>query len=1039
MPNKLKDRSFVVYILALLLVLLTVPREELRAQSGDGSGSVQLFPRITSSPGLISGIAVFNPSGREASATFILKDTEGNFLTNSTLKIPPYGRLAKNVSEVFPNLAGIDGSILIISDTNGLISYFLSYNKDLSIIDGSAPSGISNELLFPVVPRAGEGTSEISIHNPNERPTSVELSLWNFSGNLLGKALVRVPAGGIYFGDPQNIFSSGTDFSQASHITALSKPINIFSQAQSIAGTSSFSGFSSVLAPEGYLDFAALNAPHLSRLSNVGVIPYYRTGTQYASTFCLENVEPAAVDVTLTALNNDGSPMDVKTVSLPAMGGLRVLTQNLFDNQAGEREGWILVSASGRVHASILFGKSNTGSLSTVPIQPLPLTDILYPQVLHGSGNSMEIAMANPGSRMAYASVYVVLPSGATVASARIPLAPGTRVSKSLSQLMPEVANQSGGFLYISATEPIFSTASIWINGGTSVFNFVPQPLTISYQPAKLSSFAITGFVTLNGNPAQGLRVALSGPMGGLATTGADGSYAFAGLPAGHYSMGIDQSGFEIFSTQVNFEITDASIRYDFEGYTAANAIVLQPGFLPVGNPDSTVNVFGRNFNSTSLVYAAAVQLDTTFIDSTHLTAVIPKYILALPSRFNITVKTDGIPSQEYAFTAYQNAPVLNSITTPGNIMEGNPGATLILGGSGFLPGLTVKVNGVSDGISVTLIDSTKALAVLPSTFFAHGGIFPVVVRNTLPSNIESNMQLLTVYYPSPEIQEVIPHETAVKLESGSSSADIEVFGFNFRRGAIVLFNGIPLYTRYCEIDDYCLATHMYATIPAGLLRESGFAEITIRNPSPTLDASGIWFMQIEGLTPTITGVIPGSATPIAAVTSFRMPIIVSGTNFGPQTQVAVFRDGEVAGFGSPAEVLSSTQLYFNIKIEFPASLGTWHVQIMNPSPGGGISSEYSFLITDKNFDPSPFLISVDPAVVAAGGPGFTLAIKGTNFAANAQVQFSTTLLPITFVDAERIIVEIPPRLISSAGKFPIIVINPGNGGASNRLFLEVH
>jgi hypothetical protein len=329
-------------------------------------------------------------------------------------------------------------------------------------------------------------------------------------------------------------------------------------------------------------------------------------------------------------------------------------------------------------------------------------------------------------------------------------------------------------------------------------------------------------------------------------------------------------------------------------------------------------------------------------------------------------------------------------------------------------------------------------LAVLPASFFAHGGIFPVVVKNTLPSNIESNMQLLTVYYPSPEIEGVIPDELPVKLEPGSGSVDIEVNGFSFRRGAIVLFNETPLATRYCENDDYCLATRLYATIPAGLLRESGYAQITIQNPSPSLEGSGTWFLQVNGLMPTITGVVPGSATIFASTGEYTMPVIVNGTNFGPQTQVAIFRDGEEPSFESPSKVLSSTQLYFAFDVSYPDSLGIWNVNVWNPPPAGGISV-YQFLLSEKSFDLSPFLISIDPTVVAAGGPGFTMTITGTNFVMGSQVQFLNILLPTTFVNSGRLTVEIPPDLIRKAGKFPIKVINPSNGGASNRLFLEAH
>jgi hypothetical protein len=909
----------------------------------------------------------------------------------------------------------------------------------MSMIDGAGASGLSNELLFPVVPKTGEGTSEISIHNPNARSTGVDLSLWSAAGSMLGKTTLRIPAGGLVYGNPESLFPAGTDFSAASHMTAVSQPVNIFGQAQTIVGSSSFAGFSSVLVPDGSMDFAALNAPPLSALTNTGVIPHFRTGSQYASTLCLANIEPSAVNVTLTAIGNDGATLGTKTISVPAMGGVRSLMQSLFTALgSGERQGWILLQSSGRVHASILHGKSNGGALAAVPIQQLPMTDIVFPQVLHGSANSMEISMVNPGAMTAYVGIYVVHPMGVTVASNQIVLAPGARVSKSLSQLLPEISSQAGGYIYMEATAPIFSTASMWISDGTSVANIAPQPLTVAYEPSKLISYAVTGFVSLNGNPAQGIRMVLSGPVGKLAVTGPDGAYAFTGLPAGRYSLAVDQSGFESFFTQVNFEITTASVRQDFQGYTAPNAIVVQPGSLPVKSTASVLDIFGHDFSGASVAYAGAVRLNTAFIDATHLTAELPSYLLVSPARLEITVETGGVVSQAYNFMVYQDKPTLVSVTTAEDIMEGSAGTTLALRGSGFIPGMKVLVNGIGDEITVNVPNSTEAVAYLPARYFERGGIYPVVVQNSFPSNVVSNIQLLTVYFPSPEIEGIEPGTMPVRLEPGLGSVNIEIRGFGFRRGAIALLDGTPLSTRYCEDDDYCLATRLYASIPAGLLRESGFRQVTVRNPSPTLGSSGARFLKIEGLQPVIESVIPGSATMVGSAVEFDMPIVVNGTNFGPQTQVAVYRSGESPDFVDPAEVLSSTQLYVTVPVVYPDDLGAWGVQVRNPPPGGGTSFEAGFTIREENFDKSPFLISLEPGVVAAGGPGFTLTLKGNNFEDGAQVQFYSTLLPAIVGSRMVAFVDVPASLIKNPGRFPVKLINPDSGGASNRLYMEV-
>ena len=247
-----------------------------------------------------------------------------------------------------------------------------------------------------------------------------------------------------------------------------------------------------------------------------------------------------------------------------------------------------------------------------------------------------------------------------------------------------------------------------------------------------------------------------------------------------------------------------------------------------------------------------------------------------------------------------------------------------------------------------------------------------------------------------------------------------------------------PLSTSYCEDNAYCLATKLYASIPALLLQNSGFARIMVQNPSPTLAGSAAQILTVNGLIPAITSVQPGSVTILPNPQEFNMSIIINGTNFGPQTQIAIYMDGDTPKFEAPTLLLSSTQLYHTFKVKYPDSLGMWYVEVLNPPPFGGTSLVTQFALTTANFAQSPFLISMDPTTVAAGGPGFTLTITGVNFEGAASVQFYTTLLPTTFVNSTQVTVGIPAYLISSAGQYPITLINPDIGGASNRLYLNV-
>jgi len=214
----------------------------------------------------------------------------------------------------------------------------------------------------------------------------------------------------------------------------------------------------------------------------------------------------------------------------------------------------------------------------------------------------------------------------------------------------------------------------------------------------------------------------------------------------------------------------------------------------------------------------------------------------------------------------FLDRPTLSAATTAGDVMEGSQGAVLNLTGTGFLPGLKVKVNGQSDGIDVTFVSDTQAAARVPASYLAIGGIYPVTVVNPFPSlNAESNVQLMTVYFPTPGVQRLDPVFTTSRWKT-SRMVQLDVYGYQFRRGAVVMFEtdqieSTPLPTLYCETTPVCLAEHLTARIPAAYLQYSGFAKISVQNPVPFLKTSEVVFLRIDGLQPTITEVIPGSVT----------------------------------------------------------------------------------------------------------------------------------------------------------------------------------
>ncbi len=306
---------------------------------------------------------------------------------------------------------------------------------------------------------------------------------------------------------------------------------------------------------------------------------------------------------------------------------------------------------------------------------------------------------------------------------------------------------------------------------------------------------------------------------------------------------------------------------------------------------------------------------------------------------------------------------------------------------------------------------------------------------------------------PRPAIESISPAVIPERLEDSAAPLSLDVHGFGFRRGAVVLVDDKRVATFSCEANRSCFAEHLVATIDGSLLRASGFKRISVLNPDPSIAPSEIAMLRVESLQPTITTVSPGSATVLGLPPTvieeddnilkiwYTLPVVIFGTNFDPKAEVRAVRvtppPVDVPDFAA-AQVISSTQLVYQFKVTYPDSIGQWQVQVKNPQPGGGVSEPAYFLITEGSFVANPFLISVVPDAVSAGGPGFTLTVNGTNFQSGSQINWFSTPLATTFVSANQLRAEVPAALVKTPGKRPVTVNNPDNGGTSNALFVRV-
>ncbi|HEX2911126.1 MAG TPA: IPT/TIG domain-containing protein [Chloroflexia bacterium] len=170
-------------------------------------------------------------------------------------------------------------------------------------------------------------------------------------------------------------------------------------------------------------------------------------------------------------------------------------------------------------------------------------------------------------------------------------------------------------------------------------------------------------------------------------------------------------------------------------------------------------------------------------------------------------------------------------------------------------------------------------------------------------------------------------------------------------------------------------------------------------------------------------------------------PVIVNSGNFTLNVYGSGFVPNSVVrwnGTDRPTTFISSAQLSAAISATDINATGTASLTVYSPGPGGGISNVQTISINN----PAPAISSISPASVAAGAPGFTLTINGSNFL-NSQAATSTVTVngankQTLNISNTQITIAISASDIATPGPIPVSVTNPGPGGGTSTAYLNV-
>jgi redox-regulated HSP33 family molecular chaperone len=359
--------------------------------------------------------------------------------------------------------------------------------------------------------------------------------------------------------------------------------------------------------------------------------------------------------------------------------------------------------------------------------------------------------------------------------------------------------------------------------------------------------------------------------------------------------------------------------------------------------------VGGGSYNSSSIVRFNGSDRATTLVGGTQLTAQITAADIGVAGNYAITVfnpTPGGGSSNATDLTVNNPAPTLSGIS-PTSKTTGEAALTLMVNGAGFVNGAVVRLN--DSDRTTTFVDAMQLTAQITAADMATAGTFAVSVFNPAPGGGSSSSVDFTVNNPLPTVSSISP----TGRTAGDAAFTLTVNGRGFVNGAVVRFNGSDRTTTFVD------STQLTAEISAADVAAAGNYAVTVFNPTPGGGSSNATELTVNNPVPMVSSISPASKT----VGEGAFTLTVNGSNFNSNSIV------QFNGSDRATTFVDAAQLTADITAADVAEAGTFSITVLNPVPGGGISSSVDLTV----INPVPIVSTLAPDRILEGSAGFPL------------------------------------------------------------------
>ena len=679
-------------------------------------------------------------------------------------------------------------------------------------------------------------------------------------------------------------------------------------------------------------------------------VPLFVQGDGYFSILQVGSNSNSTQTINLSALDLHGvlvpASNNPASIELAARASHGETIEDLFGlSTSGLVIGSVSIEGTASLSAVAAIGQVSQPSLAIVPAGAEARRDFIYHTRRVGDEFFLGLNLFNPGTTDANLELTFVLDDGETVSKTRAIVPGATRITPSLAQLFPEA--QGNGFALVRSDVPIEAGGIEGRADGTALSLLRALPASAEFEPQPRTGNLAVGVVRSGGAGVGGITVELSGPTSGTTLTDLNGTFLFRNLGSGSYILRAEALGFEIDPSERSFAIGGENSREnDFTAVLIQPSVTsVTPDGLTIGSVSRDIVLEGGPFIRDSVVLMETTELPTTFVSSEILIARADETLLTTTLEVNLVVRNpspsgDFVESVPVTFVIGDSPPRFDELSgQPVPLIAGASGFELTVHGSGFIPGVSLLVDGIPR--ATTFVSDTELRAQILTEDLAVGGILMIQVRNPGPA-VRSNALQLAVLHPVPAITAISPSFEVVRIEIDAAPVELVVDGFGFQENAVILVDGTPVPTEFSS------SQRLIGAVSPNLLTASGVRQVAVQNPEPSLAVSYSYPLFLTNPVPVLSSVEGTVAFDPARSTEFvSVPVVLNGSSFSTESSVWISSPCDTIGFRrvfatrfSPTVILAFVQVHCS---------GSYEIQVRSPQPGGGMSETKSLVVAQPN------------------------------------------------------------------------------------------